>query len=230
MKHMAESKKAKNTDNPSNGDAKHQAADAAVEQIRSMFGEGSIMKFGDVKATDIDAVPTGCVSLDLALGIGGMPRGRVIEIFGPEASGKTTLAQHVIAEAQRAGGVAAFVDAEHALDPDYARKFGRTRNQRSALLKALAISLIKRERIETTEAKAKELRPYVEKMVTQAKANTAVTRRLLSSKLQNNTREVTKLVEVLAPKYAERKGGYTRVLKLPIRKADGAPMALIEFV
>lgn len=106
------------------GDAKHQAADAAVEQIRTMFGEGSIMKFGDVKATDIDAVPTGCVSLDLALGIGGMPRGRVIEIFGPEASGKTTLAQHVIAEVQRQGGIAAFIDAEHALDPEYAKKIG----------------------------------------------------------------------------------------------------------
>jgi len=106
------------------GDAKHQAADAAVEQIKSMFGEGSIMKFGDVQATDIDAVPTGCVSLDLALGIGGMPRGRVIEIFGPEASGKTTLAQHVIAEVQRQGGIAAFIDAEHALDPEYARKIG----------------------------------------------------------------------------------------------------------
>jgi large subunit ribosomal protein L17 len=110
------------------------------------------------------------------------------------------------------------------------RKFGRTRNQRSALLKSLAISLIKRERIQTTEAKAKELRPYVERMVTQAKANTSVTRRLLTAKLMNNTREVTKLVEVLAPKYAERKGGYTRVLKLGDRKADGAPMALIEFV
>lgn len=106
------------------GDAKHQAAEAAVEQIKSMFGEGSIMKFGDVKATDIDAVPTGCVSLDLALGVGGVPRGRVIEIFGPEASGKTTLAQHVIAEVQRQGGIAAFIDAEHALDPEYAKKIG----------------------------------------------------------------------------------------------------------
>jgi recombination protein RecA len=120
---MAEAKKSK-TPASASGDAKHNAADAAVEQIRSMFGEGSIMKFGDVKATDIDAVPTGCVSLDLALGIGGMPRGRVIEIFGPEASGKTTLAQHVIAEVQRQGGIAAFIDAEHALDPEYAKKIG----------------------------------------------------------------------------------------------------------
>jgi len=106
------------------GDMKHQAADAAMEQIKSMFGEGSIMKFGDVKATDIDAVPTGCASLDLALGIGGIPRGRVTEIFGPEASGKTTLAQHIIAEVQRQGGIAAFIDAEHALDPEYAKKIG----------------------------------------------------------------------------------------------------------
>lgn len=119
---MAE-KKAKSS-NPSSGDAKHNAADAAVEQIRSMFGEGSIMKFGDVPLSNIDVVPTGCVSLDLALGIGGMPRGRVIEIFGPEASGKTTLAQHVIAEVQRQGGIAAFIDAEHALDPEYAKKIG----------------------------------------------------------------------------------------------------------
>lgn len=119
---MAE-KKVKSS-NPSNGDAKHNAADAAVEQIRSMFGEGSIMKFGDVPLSNIDVVPTGCVSLDLALGIGGMPRGRVIEIFGPEASGKTTLAQHVIAEVQRHGGIAAFIDAEHALDPEYAKKIG----------------------------------------------------------------------------------------------------------
>ncbi len=119
---MAE-KKVKSS-NPSNGDAKHNAADAAVEQIRSMFGEGSIMKFGDVPLSNIDVVPTGCVSLDLALGIGGMPRGRVIEIFGPEASGKTTLAQHVIAEVQRQGGIAAFIDAEHALDPEYAKKIG----------------------------------------------------------------------------------------------------------
>ncbi len=120
---MAEAKKSK-TPVSAAGDAKHNAADAAVEQIRSMFGEGSIMKFGDVAASNIDVVPTGCVSLDIALGIGGMPRGRVIEIFGPEASGKTTLAQHVIAEVQRQGGIAAFIDAEHALDPEYAKKIG----------------------------------------------------------------------------------------------------------
>jgi recombination protein RecA len=107
-----------------NDNAKHQAAEAAVEQIKSMFGEGSIMKFGDVQATNVDTVSTGCVSLDIALGVGGVPRGRVIEIFGPEASGKTTLAQHIIAEVQKQGGIAAFIDAEHALDPDYAKRIG----------------------------------------------------------------------------------------------------------
>jgi len=82
------------------------------------------MKFGEAKASQVDAVPTGCISLDIALGVGGVPRGRVIEIFGPEASGKTTLAQHVVAEVQKEGGIAAFIDAEHALDPDYAQKIG----------------------------------------------------------------------------------------------------------
>lgn len=105
-------------------DNKHQAAEAAVDQIKSMFGDGAIMKFGDVKSAEVEAVPTGCISLDLALGVGGVPRGRIIEIFGPEASGKTTLAQHVIAEVQRQGGIAAFIDAEHALDPEYAMKIG----------------------------------------------------------------------------------------------------------
>ncbi len=100
------------------------AAIAAMEQIKQRFGEGAIMKFGEAKKVDVDVVPTGCLSLDIALGIGGVPRGRVIEIFGPEASGKTTLAQHVVAEVQKQGGIAAFVDAEHALDPDYAEKIG----------------------------------------------------------------------------------------------------------
>lgn len=103
---------------------KMEAANAAIQQIKSMFGDGSIMKFGEVKTSVVDAVPTGCLSLDLALGVGGVPRGRIIEIFGPEASGKTTLAQHVIAEVQKLGGIAAFIDAEHALDPDYAVKIG----------------------------------------------------------------------------------------------------------
>lgn len=100
------------------------AAMDAMEQIKSKFGEGAIMKFGEAKKTDVDAVPTGCLSLDLALGIGGVPRGRIIEVFGPESSGKTTLAQHIVAEVQKLGGIAAFVDAEHALDPDYAKKIG----------------------------------------------------------------------------------------------------------
>ena len=101
-----------------------EAAMAAMQQIKSMFGDGSIMKFGEAKTSNVDAVSTGCLSLDLALGIGGVPRGRIIEIFGPEASGKTTLAQHIIAEVQKLGGIAAFIDAEHALDPDYAQKIG----------------------------------------------------------------------------------------------------------
>ncbi len=100
------------------------AAQAAIDQIKERFGEGSIMKLGEAKRMNVDVVPTGCVSLDLALGVGGVPCGRVIEIFGPEASGKTTLAQHIVAEVQKMGGVAAFVDAEHALDPVYAKKIG----------------------------------------------------------------------------------------------------------
>ena len=97
---------------------------AVVDEIKSKFGDGMIMKLGDVQNVDVDAIPTGAVSLDLALGIGGVPRGRVIEVYGPESSGKTTLALHVVANAQKAGGTAAFVDAEHALDPSYAKKIG----------------------------------------------------------------------------------------------------------
>jgi recombination protein RecA len=100
------------------------AALVAVEQIKSKYGDGSIMRFGEVKATKVDSVPTGCLSMDIALGVGGIPRGRIIEIFGAESSGKTTLAQHIVAEVQKLGGIAAFVDAEHALDPDYATKIG----------------------------------------------------------------------------------------------------------
>lgn len=103
---------------------KEEAANSAIEQIKTRFGEGAIMKFGETRKSDVDAVPTGCLSLDVALGIGGVPRGRIIEIFGPEASGKTTLAQHIVAETQKKGGIAAFIDAEHALDPDYAKKIG----------------------------------------------------------------------------------------------------------
>jgi len=103
---------------------KFKAAQEAIDQIKERFGDGSIMKLGEAKKMEVDAIPTGCLSLDLALGVGGMPRGRIIEVFGPEASGKTTLAQHVISEIQKAGGIAAFVDAEHALDPEYAQKIG----------------------------------------------------------------------------------------------------------
>jgi len=101
-----------------------QGLQAAVDEIKQRFGEGAIMKLEETGAVNVDAIPTGSISIDLALGIGGMPRGRVIEIFGPESSGKSTLALHVCAEAQKKGGVAAFIDVEHALDPDYSRKIG----------------------------------------------------------------------------------------------------------
>ena len=104
--------------------AKQQAAQTAIDQIKQRFGSGSIMKFGESHIMEVDTVPTGCISLDIALGVKGVPRGRVLEIFGPEASGKTTLAQHIVSEVQKQGGIAAFIDAEHALDPDYARKIG----------------------------------------------------------------------------------------------------------
>jgi recombination protein RecA len=117
----------KNNDNQI--DDKHLATASAVEQIKTKFGEGSIMKFGQARTMVVDAVPSGCLSLDIALGVGGVPRGRVIEIFGPEASGKTTLAQHIVAEVQKLGGIAAFVDAEHALDPEYALKIGVNVNE-----------------------------------------------------------------------------------------------------
>lgn len=103
---------------------RRQAVSDAISQIREKFGDGSIMRLGEARKMQVEAIPTGCLSLDLALGVGGVPRGRIIEIFGPESSGKTTLAQHVVAEIQKQGGLAAFVDAEHALDPDYAKKIG----------------------------------------------------------------------------------------------------------
>ncbi|NTU99409.1 recombinase RecA [Candidatus Falkowbacteria bacterium] len=119
---MAEEKK--NKSSVKEDDEKSKIVEAALDQIKSRFGDGSIMRLGEAKSTKVDAITTGCLSLDIALGVGGVPRGRIIEIFGPEASGKTTLAQHIIAEAQKRGGVVAFVDAEHALDPDYAAKIG----------------------------------------------------------------------------------------------------------
>src|SRR5919199_81561 len=101
------------------------AIDSAIAQIERQFGKGSIMKMQEASARmQVEAVPTGAISLDLALGVGGVPRGRVIEIYGPESSGKTTLAQHVIAEAQKMGGVAAYIDVEHAVDPTYAAGCG----------------------------------------------------------------------------------------------------------
>jgi len=103
---------------------KQKAADLAVAQIKERFGEGAIMMFGESRRMEVDVISTGCLSMDIALGVGGVPRGRIIEIFGPEASGKTTLAQHIVAECQKQGGIAAFVDAEHALDPEYAKKIG----------------------------------------------------------------------------------------------------------
>ena len=103
---------------------KRKALEVAMSQIEKQFGKGSVMKLGEYKAMEVEAIPTGALSLDIALGIGGVPRGRIIEVFGPESSGKTTLALHVIAEAQKMGGEAAFIDAEHALDPVYARKLG----------------------------------------------------------------------------------------------------------
>ncbi len=103
---------------------KKKALETALSQIEKQFGKGSVMKLGDYKAMEVEAIPTGALSLDMALGIGGLPRGRIIEIYGPESSGKTTLALHVVAEAQKEGGEAAFIDAEHALDPVYAKKLG----------------------------------------------------------------------------------------------------------
>ncbi len=100
------------------------SVDDTIKSIQTKFGEGAIMKLGDKPKVNIDAIPTGSIGLDWALGVGGLPKGRIIEIYGPESSGKTTLALHVIAEAQKKGGICAFVDAEHALDPEYAKKLG----------------------------------------------------------------------------------------------------------
>ena len=106
-------------------EAKIKALDSVMAQIEKQYGKGAIMRLGqNAGDTSIEALPTGCLSLDLAIGIGGLPRGRIVEIYGPESSGKTTVALHVIAEAQKAGGIAAFVDAEHALDPVYAKNLG----------------------------------------------------------------------------------------------------------
>ena len=110
------------------GTAKQKATQEAIDQIKERFGEGAIMKFGESRHMDVETTTTGCLSLDIALG-GGIPKGRIIEVYGPEASGKTTIAQHIVAEIQKAGGTAAFVDAEHALDPEYAKKIGVNVNE-----------------------------------------------------------------------------------------------------
>ena len=103
---------------------REKALEMALGQIEKQYGKGSVMKMGEKSSMDVESVPTGALSLDIALGIGGLPRGRVVEIFGPESSGKSTLAMHVVAEAQRNGGICAYVDAEHAMDPTYASRIG----------------------------------------------------------------------------------------------------------
>ena len=118
-----ENAKEEREDNKKSSD-RSKSLDTALAQIERQFGKGSIMKMGDREAVPMEVIPTGAVALDIALGVGGLPRGRVIEIYGPESSGKTTVALHAIANAQKLGGIAAFIDAEHALDPEYAKKLG----------------------------------------------------------------------------------------------------------
>lgn len=118
-----ENAKEEREDNKKSSD-RSKSLDTALAQIERQFGKGSIMKMGDREAVPMEVIPTGSVALDIALGVGGLPRGRVIEIYGPESSGKTTVALHAIANAQKLGGIAAFIDAEHALDPEYAKKLG----------------------------------------------------------------------------------------------------------
>ncbi len=116
--------KEKETETSNISEERQKALKVAIDKIEKDFGKGSIMRLGDKPAVNVETIPTGALSLDVALGIGGVPRGRIIEVYGPEASGKTTLAQHIVAECQKKGGIAAFVDAEHALDPEYARNLG----------------------------------------------------------------------------------------------------------
>src|ERR1035438_3253801 len=103
---------------------REKALETALAQIERQFGRGAVMRLGDETRAPVEVIPTGSIALDVALGTGGLPRGRIVEIYGPESSGKTTLALHAVANAQKAGGIAAFIDAEHALDPDYAKKLG----------------------------------------------------------------------------------------------------------
>lgn len=117
-------KKKKKSKQKKKKEQKEKELQDAVDEIKQKFGEGSIMKLKEVRAVDVDVIPTSSLSLDMALGVGGVPRGRILEVFGPEASGKSTLALHIAAEAQKMGGESAFIDAEHALDPDYAKRIG----------------------------------------------------------------------------------------------------------
>ncbi|EKE02373.1 MAG: hypothetical protein ACD_20C00395G0003 [uncultured bacterium] len=121
---MAVKEKTEKQDVSENMKDRQKALEIALDKIEKDFGKGSIMRLGDKASVAVESIPTGALSLDLALGIGGVPRGRIVEIYGPESSGKTTLALHILAEAQKKGGIAAFVDAEHALDPEYSRKLG----------------------------------------------------------------------------------------------------------
>ena len=119
---MLKKQKEKKADKTVGGDAS--VLNDTLKAIQTKFGEGSIMKFGDSPKVDVNVIPTGSIGLDMALGVGGIPRGRIIEIFGPESSGKTTLSLHIVAEAQKKGGVCAYIDAEHAMDPEYTKKLG----------------------------------------------------------------------------------------------------------
>lgn len=121
---MAKEIKRKTLQMPASNDEKKKALEAAIAQIEKAYGAGAVMRLGQTKSLDVEAIPTGSMTLDMALGIGGVPRGRVVEIYGPESSGKTTVALHIVAEAQKAGGNAAFIDVEHALDPVYAGALG----------------------------------------------------------------------------------------------------------
>ncbi len=118
------SKQAKKKEEKNVASEKDEILEATIKDIQSKFGEGAIMKLGEAPRIDVEVIPTSSISLDLALGVGGVPRGRIVEIFGPESSGKTTLALHIVASAQKKGGKAAFIDAEHALDPEYAKRIG----------------------------------------------------------------------------------------------------------
>ena len=121
---MADKKEKNEKMDPKSTDNRKKALDQAIAQIEKQFGKGAIMNLGENANKNVDVIPTGCLALDIALGIGGLPRGRIIEIYGPESSGKTTVSLHVVAQAQKLGGTAAFIDAEHALDPIYAKKLG----------------------------------------------------------------------------------------------------------